>query len=385
VTYENAAIPVVPVPHTFINAAGSPPLSFETDLNGNYSLSGFGPGDYIVTPSKADVSFLTPNGIFSNDAALISQHVVHLITLNPTQQRAGRVSGGADLTAADAGFIARWIVGIINPNNQTGKWVFTPANRTYSNVDSSLSNEDYDALLMGDVSGDWTPANMRPEGRMPGPDALSVSLGSVSAQPSMTVDVPLTVENLAGRRTSSYQFDMLFDPQIVEVAGVVNAGTRSEGMNVVWNVAAPGLLKVVVYSAVETEGDGIYLNLRLRGRGTTGSTSPLQLSGFRHNDGTTGQAVDGRFTIAKTPLISGRVQTSMGHGLRNATVVLTGNSLIEPRKVVTGEYGYFAFDDLTPGDTYIVTVNSKRFRFQMPNRVIALTDVAVKVDFVALE
>jgi hypothetical protein len=53
--------------------------------------------------------------------------------------------------------------------------------------------------------------------------------------------VPLTVGNLAGQQITSYQFDMLFDPQIVEVAGVDSAGTFSEGMGTAWNVAAPGL------------------------------------------------------------------------------------------------------------------------------------------------
>jgi len=385
VTYENAAVPVVPVPHTVISAVGSPPVSVETDLSGNYSLSGFGPGDLIVRPSKVDESFLTPNGVFSNDAALISQHVVHLITLNPTQQRAGRVSGGADLTSLDAAFIAQWIVGLTNPNNQTGRWAFTPATRTYSNVNTDLANENYDALLMGDVNGDWIAPNMRPEEPVPGADTASVSLGMASAPAGKIVNVPLTVGNLAGRRITSYQFDMLFDPQIVEVAGVDSAGTVSEGMSTVWNLAAPGVLKVVVYGAIGADDDGIYLNLRLRGRGTAGSTSTLELSGFRYNNGTAAQASAGSFTIVKSPAISGLVMTSTGLGLRNATVVLTGNSLAEPRKVLTGEFGYFAFDDLTPGETYIVTVNSKRFIFQMPSRVIALTGKAEEVNFVALE
>jgi hypothetical protein len=201
----------------------------------------------------------------------------------------------------------------------------------------------------------------------------------------MVVNVPLTIANLAGQQITSYQFDMLFDPQIVEVAGVSTAGTLSEGMSTAWNVAAPGLLKVVVYSAVGAEGDGVYLNVRLRGRGTAGSTSPLELRGFRFNDGMTAQATDGRFTTLKSPAISGIVTTSTGRGLRNATVLLTGNSLSEPRKVVTGEFGYFAFDDLTPGEIYVVTVNSKRFNFQMPSQVVALTDTAVEIRFVALE
>jgi hypothetical protein len=52
--------------------------------DGNYTLMGLGAGPYTVTPSKSTQPFTTANGIFSNDAALISRHVVGLITLLET-------------------------------------------------------------------------------------------------------------------------------------------------------------------------------------------------------------------------------------------------------------------------------------------------------------
>ncbi len=41
------------------------------------------------------------------------------------------------------------------------------------------------------------------------------------------------------------------------------------------------------------------------------------------------------------------------------------------------------FDGLATGETYIVTVNSRRFIFQVPSRVIHLTDSLADVDFIA--
>ena len=81
--------------------------------------------------------------------------------------------------------------------------------------------------------------------------------------------------------------------------------------------------------------------------------------------------------------ISGRVLTSDGMGVRNAEMVLTGNSLETPLRVSTSSFGYFSFENLAIGETYVLTVNSRRFTFQVPSRVISLTDNATGIDFVA--
>ena len=81
--------------------------------------------------------------------------------------------------------------------------------------------------------------------------------------------------------------------------------------------------------------------------------------------------------------LSGRVMTASGAGIRNARVVISGNALPEARTVTTGSFGYFSFEGLTAGETYVVTVNSQRFTFQTPSRVYSLVDNIVDADFVA--
>ena len=81
--------------------------------------------------------------------------------------------------------------------------------------------------------------------------------------------------------------------------------------------------------------------------------------------------------------VSGRVLTAEGHGIRNSKVVVTGNSLIEPLVVTTGSFGYFTFDGLATGETYVVTVNSQRYRFSTPSHVISLVDNVADANFVA--
>ncbi len=88
-------------------------------------------------------------------------------------------------------------------------------------------------------------------------------------------------------------------------------------------------------------------------------------------------------TAAPTASISGRVTTASGNGIRNAKVVITGNALIEPIVATTGSFGYFSFDGLRTGETYVVTVNSRHYTFSIPSRIISLSGNVTDADFIA--
>lgn len=86
---------------------------------------------------------------------------------------------------------------------------------------------------------------------------------------------------------------------------------------------------------------------------------------------------------AANALISGRLTTPNGEGIRNVTVMLTGGSLTAPVYQRTGAFGNYSFDNLTVGQTYTVTLISKRYTFTNPVRIINLLDNATDVDFEA--
>jgi hypothetical protein len=81
--------------------------------------------------------------------------------------------------------------------------------------------------------------------------------------------------------------------------------------------------------------------------------------------------------------LSGRVLTANGQGIRNATVTLLGGDLNEPVTVRTGTFGYYQFDGLHAGMTYIVTVTTKRFVIGDPSRAVTALDNLADVDFIA--
>jgi hypothetical protein len=81
--------------------------------------------------------------------------------------------------------------------------------------------------------------------------------------------------------------------------------------------------------------------------------------------------------------ISGRVLTSAGQGIRSAAVTISGGSLPSPITKYSSAFGYYSFEGLPVGETYVVTVLAKRFSFDNPSQVINLTDNATDVDFIS--
>lgn len=81
--------------------------------------------------------------------------------------------------------------------------------------------------------------------------------------------------------------------------------------------------------------------------------------------------------------IGGRVTTAGGNGIRNAMVTVSGGDLTAPILVQTGSFGYYQFDGLRVGQTYVVSVMSKRFTFANSTRVIGLQSDITDFDFVA--
>lgn len=61
--------------------------------------------------------------------------------------------------------------------------------------------------------------------------------------------------------------------------------------------------------------------------------------------------------------VSGSVKTANGSGIRNAVVTLTdlnGNV----RRAQTGSFGYYKFDNVEAGQTYVISVSAKRFNLR---------------------
>ena len=80
--------------------------------------------------------------------------------------------------------------------------------------------------------------------------------------------------------------------------------------------------------------------------------------------------------------VSGQVRTAAGVGIGGATLLLTGGSLTEPLVARTNPFGYYQFDEVPAGGTYLVEISSKRYSFSQPSQVISVQDSVTGVDFI---
>ena len=259
VTYGNAISN--PVPPRFVknvslsSTVGSPAVGpVITGTPGTYTLTGFGAGSYTIKPTKPGGS----NGaITSNDAARIAQGVTGSLPFVSNNQRfAADVTGNGGVSSGDAAKIAQFVAGLpFSPPNFTGEWRFFTSNlpafpagahpqeRTYASVTSNVTGEDYVGILIGETSGNWNPAtHPRPagggaaevdvgaerksaafplsEGQSPGMQGpergIAVELPQMTAADGKEIVVPVNVQGLADKGVISYEFDLRYDPLVIQ-------------------------------------------------------------------------------------------------------------------------------------------------------------------------
>jgi hypothetical protein len=130
--------------------------------------------------------------------------------------------------------------------------------------------------------------------------------------------------------------------------------------------------------------------------------SQQMMGGLFSLDGTTGQTVAGNaiggvsFAItsgfwnftptaptAATVGVGGRIVTAYGAGIRNSAIRLTAQDGSE-KTTYTGSFGYYRFDAVRAGETYVLSVSAKRFTFAQPTVVIGVFDEMTGLDFTAM-
>ena len=216
-------------------------------------------------------------------------------------------SGNGSINSFDAAQIAQFVVG--TGGMHTGEWSFVPAYRSYPPITADITGEDYSALLMGEVSGNWTNTGARPENcggptvsegdkfnaecttltdvRASASDGIRVTAPQLVIWADNEVVVPVIVDGVVKKGIISYEFDLRYDPTVIQPQkdSVDLLGTVSRGLIAVANAKEPGLLRVAVYGPIPIDGNGLLLNLRFTAVGKPGSVSPLTWEQIMFNEG----------------------------------------------------------------------------------------------------
>ena len=284
-----------PVPGVVLTAIGPTTKPTTTASNGNYALTNLAADNspdaqYTVIPSKTgDV-----NGINAQDIGLVRRLAAGIDVATPCTAVAGDVNNTGAINAQDTGLLRRFVAGLAG-SGVSGTWKFIPPSRTYNDLTSDQTNQNYEAILVGEINNSWVPPALRAQARAQAPLAPSavtvVTIPDAAAGPG-TIDftVPILV---SGTLTQAdfilgYIITIQFDPNVIvphtgtngafSTAGTI---TESEGGTVTQSFPAANQLQLTVDFQDPLEFSGT--NLRLINvrfdvvNGPVGTTSPMNI------------------------------------------------------------------------------------------------------------
>ena len=188
---------------------GSGTISSATGL---YTFTDLVSGDPYVIDVTRETSAHDASFVTAFDSSLILQDTVGAISLDSCQIDAADVNQDSIVLAYDATLILQYTVGI---TLQPFPWIFAPPNRSYGTIPpTDLIDQDFEAILKGDVSGNWTPNGAKsrstiwpPEGSDP-PPSLQIEMEETSSDKTMILHVSLSeVEDLQAITNLIVEYD----------------------------------------------------------------------------------------------------------------------------------------------------------------------------------
>ena len=125
-----------------------------SDADGSYQFARVLDGQRKLVPSKDDGA---NDSVRLYDASLILSQVVGTTNLSPNALIAADVTGNGIVTEQDAAKILEVSAGLKSlPFANIGKlWTFTPNEINYDGLTDNITDANFTAIFMGDVSGNW--------------------------------------------------------------------------------------------------------------------------------------------------------------------------------------------------------------------------------------
>jgi PKD repeat protein len=270
----------IAVPGTLLRLEGDHSYSSTSGASGDYTLTGILAGDYTLTPSKSD----DVRGISAYDASFVLRHAAGLLTLTGYQATAADVNQSGIISSQDASYILQKAVDLIPVPfpGASGVWDFDPQQRSYTDLDSDQVAQDFAAILLGDVSGNWpvtgaqqftasseSPVIIRVQGGIP--NASGIATATVLVEPGGT---PI------------YSLDLLlsYDPDLATPLTASSAHLAEDWM-VSTNLAQAGLARLALAGAAPLPANGELLTITFQMAGPPGGRTELRWAGGDINEG----------------------------------------------------------------------------------------------------
>lgn len=86
--------------------------------------------------------------------------------------------------------------------------------------------------------------------------------------------------------------------------------------------------------------------------------------------------------VAAGVTVSGKVMTPQGSGIKQAIITLT-DSRGNIKTATTSSFGNFQFDDVSVGETYVLSVRARSYTFQTPTQILTVNDNVSNINFIS--
>lgn len=292
------------VPGTELELVGVGAQSASSNAAGAFSFTTVQTGAYTLTPDKADQAV----DITAYDASLILQAAAGKLTLTTNQLLAADVNRNGSVTAMDASYVLEKSVGLL-PGFFPGagrSWLFTPNERSYPLLNGDLASQDFTAILLGDVSGDWDgvgDGGGEPEGAGtlddPQSPLVTLTLPDVVWTGAGTVEVPLQIAR-GGAEVHALDLRLAYDANRLSLQGVT-AGSAADGAAWAANSSQAGVIRVGLASGNALPQDGDLLTLAFQVTGNLATPAAVSLQRASVDEGAVASVADSGYVADATP------------------------------------------------------------------------------------
>ncbi len=276
VSYVNSGIALS---STQVNLTGGRTSSDLADANGKYEFGSLNAGtNYSIFPQRNRVD--CGSSIIMFDAALAARIAMNLATgVSEVSKVAADANGDGKVQMYDASLIAMMAVGLSSPSDsRVGEFGFYPKNRSYNQLNSTCSEQNFTATILGDVDGNW-----RPTGPLLKENEVNRTYANFEeniVHTSGHISIPFSV--VEKKEIMSFDIWLKYDDTAIKYVGL-NKSEQLSKFQIFENKQTKGVVRIGGFSLQFINANGLLLEALFEAIAPKGQSSEVELVSFRLN------------------------------------------------------------------------------------------------------
>ncbi len=247
----------LPVNEAQVEISGGSHNSQTTGSSGTFTFESLqANNNFDIDASKS--SGLINYCIIGYDAALTARIAVGMFpNATDNQQIAADVDKNGSVQMYDASLIAQYAVGLTpNQDSQVGEWTFNPGSRYYNSLNSNYANQDFRAIILGDVDGNWSPGNLLAKHKDKNFGDSVINTIEVLSKEQILIPLKVTEK----MNVLSFDATLTYDENILEFV-TLEKTQEIEGFQIYLNKSEAGRLRLTGFALEPKNLQGCFLEL----------------------------------------------------------------------------------------------------------------------------